>query len=888
MPSPPLLITKLYMPPLSPQNVPRPRLTQRLQTAAPLLLISAPPGFGKTTVMREFIAAADQPAAWLSLDPADNDPPRFWRYVIGALQTLSPQLADEALTLLQTTPDPPLELIATLILNAIAEQLPAFTLVLDDYHQIETAAIHTSLAFFIEHLPPNMRLALLTRSDPPLPLARLRARRQVVELRVNDLRFEVDEAAAFLRQTAGLELPASDVAAMEQRTEGWITGLQLAALSLRGRSDARQFVRDFTGSHHFIADYLIDEALAQQTPEIQDFLLRTSILDRLTGPLCDAVVGLEAGRSAELLDQLARANLFLIPLDDVRVWFRYHHLFAEVLLSVLKQRLPGEVSLLYQRAADWLAANGWPAEALALFFKAGEIDRAADQLVWLVDTLRARGEVRTLERWLNRLPDDVIAARPTLGLARALSLLTLHDLPAAEAWLDRVEHVIGTQTPSPELIGEALLLRASIAQRHNDFVRVLDLARAALHWLPADDLSRRARAMHALAVALSYETQVADALPFFEQAVRTAEEAAEVSIVVNGAANLGIVLSAQGQWRPAHAAVQRGLTFAQRHRLDQLPMTGRLHSTLAMILHDWNRLDEAAAHFETAIDLHDRSSEPYSRMLSRAQYAVTLQMQGKVLEAQRRLAEAQQLAADHHLPRLSCVQLIAAQVDVWLMQNNRAALTTWLADCGLSIDDALSTVQEPEHYAFARALLGLGQPDRALPLIDRLRAAAASAGWHGTELEARVLRCVALQQLGRSAEARAELLDLLPHAEAAGRIRLFVERGPVMHTLLRETLPRLADATVRPYAERVVAAFDATPIASSALKPAPQPLIDPLSERECEVLRLVAEGLTDRQIADRLVLAVGTIKRHLNNVYGKLGVNSRTQALARARDIGLL
>ncbi len=888
MPSPPLLITKLYMPPLSPQIVPRPRLTQRLQAAAPLLLISAPPGFGKTTVMREFIAAADQPAAWLSLDPADNDPPRFWRYVLGALQTLSPQLADEALTLLQTTPDPPLELIATLILNAIAEQLPAFTLVLDDYHQIETTAIHTSLAYFIEHLPPNMRLALLTRSDPPLPLARLRARRQVVELRVNDLRFEVDEAAAFLRQTAGLDLPSSDVAAMEQRTEGWITGLQLAALSLRGRSDARQFVREFTGSHHFIADYLIDEALAQQTPEIQDFLLRTSILDRLTGPLCDVVVGTEPGRSAELLDQLVRANLFLIPLDEVRTWFRYHHLFAEVLRSVLKQRLPGEVADLYARAAEWLAGHGWLAEAIDLDLKAGETDRAADHLAQIVDTLRARGEQHMLDQWLNRLPESSIAARPVLALARALQLSTAHDLSGAETWLDRVERAIETHAPSPGLIGDALLLRASIAQRHNDFVRVIDLARDALRWLPADDVVRRARAMHALAVALSYEAHVAEAIQFFEQAVHTAEDAAEVNIVIHGTANLGIVLSAQGQWRRAHAALLRGLQFAREQGVEHLPTVGRLHSTLAVILHDWHQLADAITHFQAGIELHDRATDPYNRMLARAQYAVTLQMRGEATEAQRWLAEAQRLADEHHLHKLSCVQLIAAQVDVWLSQDNRTALATWLANCGLAIDDALSTVQEPEHYAYVRALLGLGQPDRALPLIDRLRAEAASAGWHGTELEARVLRCVALQQLGRSAEARTELLDLLPQAESAGRIRLLVERGPVMHALLRETLPHITDSNVRQHAERILAAFDPVTIPSSAIKPAAQPLIDSLSERECEVLRLVAEGLSDRQIADRLVLAVGTVKRHLNNVYGKLGVNSRTQALARARDIGLL
>jgi LuxR family maltose regulon positive regulatory protein len=275
-------------------------------------------------------------------------------------------------------------------------------------------------------------------------------------------------------------------------------------------------------------------------------------------------------------------------------------------------------------------------------------------------------------------------------------------------------------------------------------------------------------------------------------------------------------------------------------------------------------------------------------MLARAQFAITCQMQGEATAAQRWLAEAQQLADDHHLPELSCVQLTAANVDVWLAQGDRAALTTWSANCGLSIDDALSTVQEPAHYAYARALLGLGQPERALQLIDRLQAAAAAAGWLGTELEARVLRCTALQQLGRSAEARTELLSLLPHAEAAGRVRLLVERGPVMYTLLRETLPRITDAVLRQYVERVIVAFDPVAIPSSATKPAAQPLIDPLSERECEVLRLVADGLSDRQIADRLVLAIGTVKRHLNNVYGKLGVNSRTQALARAREIDLL
>ena len=906
----PLLKTKLYIPRARPNLVPRPRLIRRLNEAVErsLTLVSAPAGFGKTTLLSEWIPQCQKCVAWLSLDDGDNDPARFWMYVVATLQRLSADLGEMALSLLQSPQPPPIESVVTLVVNDVAEFTDRFSLVLDDYHVINIPAIHESLALLIDHIPPQIHLVITSRADPPLPLARLRVRGQITEIRAADLRFTPAEAAAFLNQATGLTLPAGAIAAVEARTEGWIAGLQLAALAMseegtrqasppspdrmRQMRSTSQFVKAFADSNTYVVDYLVEEVLRGQSEETERFLLHTSVLDRLSGSLCDAVVGPVGDWSCDsqtALEQLDRANLFLTPLDGERQWYRYHPLFADVLRSRLRQAHPDRVPELHRRAAAWFAQNDLIAEAVHHALAARDFDQVADLVERTATAMRKRGEMATLRGWIDQLPAEVVRARPWLGLIRALGFVYTHQLDAAERCAQDVEQAVRGTRLEAELMGELLALRARLAHRHNDFLRAVELAEQALALIPPSDMLLRGQVALVLGNVSYYSDRPAASIRAFAESARLAEEAGDLHTALNAICNQGIMQTIGGQLRQAAITYRHGLQLAADRKAERLPINGALHTNLATVLYEWNELESAAAHLREAVERSDGGQDPYAMMLSRAHLARTLQALGNADGAEQAIQRALDIARERNMPRLSTVDAMACRVAVWLMQGNRAALAQWVRDSGLGADDALSAVQEPEHIALARVLIALGETDPALRLLDRLLAAAVAGQRRVVQIELRALQALAFRTRNDADQALAVLDQALSLAEPEGYLRTFVDAGEPMRLLVADLRPWTSDDRLRSYADTLLAAFPspATTVQSEIRFPISE-MVEPLTDRELEVLRLVADGLSDRQVADRLTVVVGTVKRHLNNLYGKLGAHSRTQALARARELGLL
>lgn len=880
--------------------MPRPQLLERLNEDAhvPLILISAPAGSGKTALaaawLHDLRRSPNAPtAAWLSLDAGDNDPARFWSYVVGALQTVDPSLGAAALAGLQAPSPPPSETTVSQLINDVAAWPKPIVLVLDDYHFIDTPIIHQAVEYLVAHLPAHWRLVITTRSDPPLPLARLRARGQLLEVRAADLRFTFDETAHFLNHNMGLNLAPADVAALAARTEGWIAGLQLVALSVQGRSDQAEFVRAFTGSHAYIVDYLIDEVLEQQPPDAQEFLLSTSILDRLCGPLADVVVGRRDGQ--QWLEHFQRHNIFVLPLDDERRWYRYHHLFADVLGQLLRSRQPERLPELHRRASAWFEQHDLPAEAIDHAFAAGDMERAADLIERSVEELLKRSQHYTVNGWCKRLPDALVLARPRLSLARANTLLFMHELEAVERYLHAVEETAVHDPQADRLRGDALTIRARLANRRNDFSRAIEIIQDALQIIPPDEPLRRGQALLIFGIASFYHDRCDAAIRAFAAAAQLAEQAGDFHSALNAIGNQAITQMLTGKLHAPAVILQHALDLAQRQAVAKNYGAGALHRYLSAIYYEWNDLPAAAGHALTALKLSQASAEPYASMLDNAYLARVYRTQGDLPAAAEALATAWQIAREHQLPRLSTIEVTALQVRHWLATGELDEVRAWVRSCGLSADDELTALQEPVYIALARAQLATGEDEAATRLLARLCAGAKAAGRLMSVIEVQVLQALRLYGKGRSADAQELLMQTLALAEPEGFIRLFVDEGEVLRRLVVDALaqPGLFDeARLRSYAQRLLAAYpsiaDETASAIAAKSQAVDTLVEPLTDRELAVLRLIAAGLSDRQAAAQLVVAVGTIKRHLNNLYGKLGVRSRTQAIARARELGLL
>ncbi|MHB0877669.1 MAG: LuxR C-terminal-related transcriptional regulator [Anaerolineae bacterium] len=888
-----LLATKLFPPRLRPDSVARPRLWQRIEqgTAAPLTLVAAPAGSGKTTALAEWLAHTRLPVAWVSLDEGDDDPARFWRYVVAALRRVNPSLGAGVRASLGTaTPLAP-EAIATLLANDVVRQGERLVLALDDLHVVEAQAIHAALAYLIDHMPPQLHLLVATRSDPPWPLFRWRARGQLAEIRATDLRFSADEAAEMLNERIGLGLSPADVAALAERTEGWATGLQLAALTLRGRTDAAAVIRAFTGDDRYVLDYLLGEVLQRQPEPLQRFLLRTSVLERLCGPLCDAVTG--EGEGQERLEALERANLFLVPLDGERRWYRYHRLFVDLLRSRLRSLPRPEVRALHRRASAWLQSHGYTTEAVGQAL-AGEDAETAARLIEAVgsETL-LRGEINTVLGWLAQLPPGLVAARPHLALDRAWALVLSGALAEAEPALEAAEAVAAAMPPglADDVLGEADALRGHSARQRGDVAAAAALSRRALQRLPAGARTMRGLAALNLGLARWMSGDLEGAETALSEAAMATQQGGDRGLAVVAVGVLGQVFEMRGHLRQAAETYERALTLGGAGE-SLPPFAGLALVGKAGVLWEWDRLDEAEAMALRGLELGRSGGHVETQAGAYSTLAAIAGARGAPDAALALLDQAEHDLAGR-LPPLLCASMRIARAGVRLSQGD-----TWEAERALDRhpvtgEGALSPQDELALLLRARLLIARGRatPDgsearEALPILERVGVAAQAAGRGRLAIEVLVLRSLALQAAGNLPEALATLDRALTLAEGEGFVRVFADEGGPMARLLQLVAGRGTHAS---YVTRLLGAMgiEVAEGEGSAGSHA-APLVESLSPREVEVLRLLAVGASNREIADRFVISIYTVKKHVSNVFGKLGVASRTQAVARARELGLL
>jgi LuxR family transcriptional regulator, maltose regulon positive regulatory protein len=903
-----LVATKFHVPRAG--FVPRPRLVARLAQGMDrgLTVVCTPAGFGKTTLLGDWARRSRRPAAWLSLDAGDNDPARFWRYVAAALDRARPGTCAPLAALLRGPQQPPLEAVVTSLINELMAGEREVALLLDDYHLIEAPAVHDSVTFLLERLPPGLRLVLASRADPPLPLARLRARGQLAELRAADLRFTLEETAAFLREATGLDLPALLVGTLQDLTEGWAAGVQLAALSLQGHSDPAGFVATFAGSNRYVLDYLTEEVLARQPEEVVCFLMETSVLDRLCGPLCDAVTGRTGGQAR--LEALERANLFMVPLDDERRWWRYHHLFAGLLRARLAHEQPERVPELHRRAAAWHEEHGSADEAVRHALGAGEPDWAARLVERHVEGLLQRSEGATVRRWLSALPVASVRARARLCLAQTITAVVGGRLEAVEPLLADAERAFAATGDEPHepSIGRAMsvlanipasiaFLRAELARLRGDAVRAVGCDQRAMAHLGEEDWLLRSMVAWNLAVADWLRGRLKEAEHALAEVVAERAATAESYFTVRAGYDLGQVQRAQGRLGAALHTYRQGLEIASQAG-HQLPTAGMAHVGLAEVRYEQHELAAAHEHATQGVALcrHLAFTQPLATGL--AMLARVRQAEGDAAGALDAIGEAGRVELSPQLASLHN-PVPAWRARLLLSNGEVAAAARWASERGLGPDDELSYPREAEYLVLARVLLAERTYDQALQLLERLHAQAAAQQRTSSIIELSALQALALAARGDQAAALDSLAGALILAAPEGYVRVFADEGAPMARLLGRlaAAQRTGQATHAgvislDYLDRLAPAFQpgsprparrTTRHTAAAAGPA-----EALSARELEVLRLLAAGKSNQQIADELVVVRDTVKKHVGHILGKLGAANRTQAVARARALGLL
>lgn len=878
----PVLTTKLYIPRLQPNIISRPHLIARLNEGLRrnLVLVSAPAGFGKTTLVCAWVGASACPTAWLSLDEGDNDPARFLTYLVAALQTVAGSLGAGLAAILQSPQLPPPEAMLTSLLNELAALPHDVLLVLDDYHAIEARPIDHALAFLLEHLPPQVHLVIATREDPHLPLARLRARGQLTEVRAADLRFGPAEAAAFLREVVDLPLADTDVALLVARTEGWVAGLQLAAISLQGQQDAGGFIASFTGSHRFVMDYLVEEVLGQQPAHVQAFLLRTSMLERFCAPLCDAVLMDPAAPGQATLAYLERANLFLVPLDDERRWYRYHHLFADLLRQRLQQgsvSSPGEpegagegVAVLHRRASHWYEEHGLEVDAFHHAVAAQDSESAARLVEGRGVPLQFRGAVTPVLRWLESLPAAALDARPSLWVMYASALSMTGSLQGVEEKLQAAEAALQGAEPDDRtrnLIGHIAAIRALAAAVENQVDTIITQSHRALEYLHPNNLAVRTATIWKLGIAYQLQGDRAAAGRAYAEAMAISQASGNAIINLSATVGLGTVQETENQFHPAALTYQQVLQLVG----DQsLPAACEAHLGLARICYEWNDLAAAEQHGRQGLHQAQQIGNVERCLAGQVLLARVHLARADTGAAAAALAEAERFARQQQaVARLPVVA--AVQVLMLLRQGQLAAAAQLASAHELPISQA-------------RVFLARGDASAALAQLSAWRQHMETRRWEDERLRAMVLQAVALQALGEQEQALYLLYDALALAEPSGFLRLFVDEGLPMARLLAEA----ATAGMSPaYTGALLAVWHAEQHGHEDAVSA-RSLVEPLSQRELEILHLIAQGLSNREMSERLFLALDTVKGHNRKIFSKLQVQRRTEAVARARELGLL
>jgi len=894
----PLLQTKLYAPRTTGRLVPRPRLATHLQADAlpRLLLVSAPAGFGKSTMLAQLLDEGPT-TAWLSLDRGDNERVVFWSYVVAALRSALPGFGDAATSLLDA-PSPPMATVLTSLVNELAAVADPVVLVLDDYHLIESVPIHEDVAFVLDHLPAQVHLVIASRADPPLPLSRLRSRGELVEVRAGDLRFTNGEAAAYL-SGMGLHLGPVEVTALEGRTEGWIAALQLAALSLRGRDDAAAFIEGFAGDDRYVVDYLVEEVVQRQPEDVRHFLLETSILARLSGPLCDAVTGQPGGRAR--LEALDRANLFLVALDDRRRWYRYHHLFADVLRARLRDEHPERIAVLHVRASAWHEQDGDMTVAIEHALAGGDTDRAAGLVEGVIPALTKDRREGQLRRWMEALPEEAFTSRPVLANGYVGALMSTGEirgveprLQIAERWVEAARAEPAGKLPRGLLValpdqfrklpGWVKIHRAGLALMAGDASSTVERAREAVVELDSDDDLGHGAATALMGLASWRQGDVAAAHAAYAETIRRFERVGYVADVLACAVTMAELQVTLGRLREVERTFRDGLDLAERlgtgPGIGPVRGTPDMHVGLSMV-HD-ERGDSASAreHLVLAHELGDHLGLPKHPHRWRIAEARLREAEGDLAGALILLDEAERVYDGDFSPDVQPVP--ARRARVWVKQGRTDLALDWARQRGLSPDDDPSYLREYEHITLARALLAVPQPRRSTtPYLGRLLADAEAGGRTGSVLEILVLLSLAHQRDGDLDAALESLGRALELGAPEDYVRTFVDEGVPMLTLLRAASKRGLEGS---YAERLLHAGGSSP-SRPATVGGP---VEPLSDRERDVLRLLASELNGPEIARELVVSLNTVRTHTKNIYAKLSVTSRRAAVGRAAELGLL
>jgi LuxR family transcriptional regulator, maltose regulon positive regulatory protein len=902
-----LLETKLQVPMLHRTIVPRTRLIEHVRRGVEsrLTLVSAPAGFGKTTLLVELAGVASDHAqvAWLSLEPGDNDPVVFWKYLASAIDRAIPGVGAGALALLDA-PQTPVEVVVRTLLNDLAAIPTGIVLLLDDYHVVDGAQFQDAMSFLVEHLPPTAHLVIGTRADPHLPLARLRARGELVEIRASALRFSSEEATAYLNEAMGLALTTRDVEALEHRTEGWIAALQLAALSLRGRDDAADFIASFAGDDRYVVDFLVEEVLQRQTAAVRDFLLKTSILARMSGPVCDAIT--EGRGSSATLEELDRANLFLVALDDQRHWYRYHQLFADMLRARLLDERPDLLPVLHRRASDWFEHHDDRSQAISHALAGSDFARAADLIELAIPDLGKARQEATLRRWLEAIPEPLFGSRPILATGFAGALMQTGELKRvdallrmAEAWLDRstppkvsrdaelAEGAPSERDALQRLPGSVAMLRAGHSRITGDLAGTMHHARRALELAAPDDHLTRGGASCLLGLASWEVGDVDSAHRSFEGGMDSLEKGGYISDVVGGAVTLADIRIAQGRLGDALRTYERGLQLALGQGDQPLRGAADMHVGMSEVLLERNDLTAAAQHLAASHDLGDENGLPKNPGRWRVAEADLRRAAGNVQDALDLLDQAEDVFLADFSPDVRPIAAVRARL--WIADGRLGEAREWARSRRLTPEDEISYVREFEHATLARLLLAEGErerrhgeADQAIELTSRLVTAAERGGWTGAAIDALVVQALARFFARKDLPAALDALArAIAYAEPEGYVRIFVEEGVAMGALLREAAKHgLAPS----YVGLLFASFTGT----EQRGPRRQPLVEPLSEREHEVLRLLASDLSGPEIASHLVVSLNTVRTHTKSIYAKLAVNSRRAAVRRAAELELL
>ncbi len=898
------LTTKLYLQPARQTLVDRPVLLEQLKEGlrGKLTLVSAPAGFGKTSLVAAWRKDCETPLAWVSLDEEDNEPLRFLDYLIGALQTVDKDLGDESAELLRRTSTPPLKVVLTSLLNEINAYDKEFVMAFDDYHVIYEHGIHEALSYLIERLAPHAHALIATRSDPPFPLGRMRARGDLKELRASDLRFDTTEAASFLNEVMNLELTPNDVSALEERTEGWIAGLQLSALTLQGRENRSDLVKEFAGDNRFVLDYLLEEVLNCQPEKVQDFLLRTSVLTRLNGSLCDALTDDQSGHS--MLERLERANLFLIRLDGRGEWFRYHHLFADLLRLKLKQKQPDAIRELQIKASEWFKNNNLSDEAINYALAAQDWDRALNLIEPIAFPLISLGGFSRLNHWVEAIPEAAFKTRPLLFRFYVPTLIYAEQFEKVEKYLKIVE------TVEPEELRRKLMSlvwssRSLVAAARCQAGTAEDCSNKAEEFLLDDDITQRAVVMQTKVRfnSIRGDTNVMEAA--LHAALPVYRQAEHLIFQVWGTMALGIIRLLQGRLRDGADYLQRGQQFAREHIPNRPETLLYSYVFLCDVHREWNELDVAKSHLNDALTLiRQTGRECFPGFIPENMKSLAfmldlcddqLQADQLIAQALRRMRRWGNEVVERQLEALNALMVLRRRGEM-------SHVNRWAETSGLSHEDEASYEKEYQHLIFARWLIATGKTKNALSLLNRLLPAAEKGERQRIAIEIMTLQAIAHESAGNDGEAIKSLEKAVVLAQPENFMRTFIDEGDPVSKLLLEMLRQrgkgweIEKPELLRYVVKLKDAFGPSapvPTARMAAAAASEALPwwyveDPLSERELEVLQHVARGLSNQEIADKLFLSAGTVKRHMSNIYQKLDVHSRTQALERARSLKVL